>query len=108
MQKLSAALKQKFGKEAVVGITQRVKAPSYYPNILEVVKEAKEANADCLFNMGAGSLTDATKVISRALANDSTIVDELEPLYADNSTLRDKIFPVMMPIVCIPTLLSTG
>lgn len=39
--KLTAALEQKIGKDAVAGVTKGVKSHCYYSDILKVIKEAR-------------------------------------------------------------------
>ena len=58
--------------------------------------------------MGAGSLTDAAKVVSLALANNATTLDELKTLHSDSPTYRKTLQPAKLPIICIPTSLSAG
>lgn len=64
--------------------------------------------ADCLVTLGAGSLTDAAKVVSLALANDATTPKDLETLYEDSPTKRQVIEAATVAIICIPTSLSAG
>ncbi|CAF9917473.1 MAG: hypothetical protein ALECFALPRED_000236 [Alectoria fallacina] len=105
---LVSALESKMGKGSVVGIRKGILPHSHYSDILEVVKEAKTANTDILVTLGGGSLTDAAKVITLALANNATTSDELETLYFDSPTLRDPLLPATVPIICIPTALCAG
>lgn len=105
---LVRALESEIGDGAVVGIRRGIKPHSHYSDILEIVNEAKTAKADILVTLGGGSLTDAAKVISLALANDATTRPELESLYFDSPTLRNPLIPATIPIICIPTSLSAG
>lgn len=105
---LVSALESEIGDGAVVGIRKGVKPHSHYSDILEIVHEAKTANADILVTLGGGSLTDAAKVIALALANDATTLDDLETLYFDSPSLRHPLLPATIPIICIPTSLSAG
>lgn len=105
---LVTALESKLGKGSVVGIRKGIKPHTHYSDVLEIVHEAKTANADILVTLGGGSLTDAAKVTTLALANDATTLPELESLYADSPTLRDPLLPATIPIICIPTSLSAG
>lgn len=108
VSKLEETLESQVGKGAFVGVTKGIRSHSYYSDILQIVQEAKSANADCLVTLGAGSLTDAAKVVSLALANNAMTFNELETLYVDSPTKRDTIFPARVPIICIPTSLSAG
>lgn len=105
---LVSALESQMGKGSVVGIRKGILPHSHYSDILEIVKEAKTANADILVTLGGGSLTDAAKVVTLALANNATTFDELETLYFDSPTLRDPLLPATVPIICIPTALCAG
>ncbi|KAK4694332.1 hypothetical protein P7C71_g3236, partial [Lecanoromycetidae sp. Uapishka_2] len=108
LDKLVSAISDDSQSQSVVGVTKGVKSHSYYSDILKIVKEAKETQADCLVTLGAGSLTDAAKVVSLALANNATTVDKLETLYAGSPTMRDPILPAKVPMIFIPTSLSAG
>ena len=105
---LEKSLSNSVGEGAVVGITRGIRSHSYYSDILEIIGKARTAKTDCLVTLGAGSLTDAAKVVAIALANDVATVEELETLYFDSPTLRDPILPATIPIICIPTSLSAG
>ena len=37
---------------------------TYFSDVLDIVNKAKDCDADCLVTLGAGSLTDAAKVVS--------------------------------------------
>lgn len=108
LAKLASTIRDRVSDCKVVGVRKGVKSHSHYSDILEIAKEAEEGKADCLITLGAGSLTDAAKMVSLALANDATTVDELGTLYAGSPTLRDPILPAKVPIICIPTSLSAG
>ncbi|CAD6572299.1 MAG: hypothetical protein ASARMPREDX12_005100 [Alectoria sarmentosa] len=105
---LRHAINKQLGEDSVVGIRRGVKPHTYYSDILQIVQEAKDANANCLATLGGGSLTDAAKVVALALANNATTLDELETLYFDSPTLRNPLLPATVPIICIPTSLSAG
>lgn len=102
------ALESTIGAGAVVGIRKGIRPHSHYSDILSIVHEAANAKADILVTLGGGSLTDAAKVITLALANAATTLPALTSLYFDSPTLRDPLLPATVPIVCIPTSLSAG
>lgn len=108
MDKLTSAIEDKSSNCQVVGVMKGVKSHTYYSDVLKIAKEAKETQTDCLVTLGAGSLTDAAKMVSLALANDATTVNELDTLYAISPTLRDPILTAKIPVICIPTSLSAG
>ncbi|KAI1268475.1 putative Fe-containing alcohol dehydrogenase [Xylariaceae sp. FL1019] len=101
------ALKQALGPQ-MAGLRVGMRSHSHWSDILEVVQDARHCNADCIITLGAGSLTDAAKVISLALANSITTESELETLLPDSSSTRAQVFTSQIPIICIPTSLSGG
>ena len=106
--RLINALNQDAGEQTVVGVREGIRSHTYFSDVLDIVNEAQKCNADCLVTLGAGSLTDAAKVVSLALANNATNWDELETLHSDSRTYRKKLKPAKVPIICIPTSLSAG
>ena len=108
VSRLETTLSNSAGESAVVGVTKGIRSHSYYSDILEIIGKARSARTDCLVTLGAGSLTDAAKVVTIALANDVVTVEDLETLYFDSPTLRDPMLPATIPIICIPTSLSAG
>ena len=97
-----------YEEAAVVGITKGIKSHSYYSDILRIIRDVKAAQADCIITLGAGSLTDAAKLVTFAIANNANTADHLETLYFDSPRLRESLLPAMLPIICIPTSLSAG
>ncbi|KAI5864555.1 putative Fe-containing alcohol dehydrogenase [Durotheca rogersii] len=100
-------LKEALGGK-LAGVRIGMKPHSHWSEILEVVAEAKRHDADLLVTLGAGSLTDAAKIISFALANDVSTHEGLSGLLPESPQKRDNIKPATVPIVCIPTSLSGG
>ncbi|KAI9849300.1 MAG: hypothetical protein M1837_004760 [Sclerophora amabilis] len=101
-------LRDALGADKVVGVWRGMQSHTLWSEVLEVVREAKAAQADCLVTLGAGSLTDAAKIVSLALANDALDPDSLETLVSDSPNKRDPLHPATVPIICIPTSLSGG
>jgi alcohol dehydrogenase class IV len=58
LQRLIDAL----GKDHVVGVRKGMAPHTLWSQIIEIVTEAREAKADCLVTLGAGSLTDGAKI----------------------------------------------
>jgi alcohol dehydrogenase class IV len=56
-------LKQQLG-DKLVGTRVGMRSHSLWSEILEVVADVKRCEADCIVTLGAGSLTDAAKVVS--------------------------------------------
>ncbi|KAI9842224.1 MAG: hypothetical protein M1830_007819, partial [Pleopsidium flavum] len=93
----------------VVGTRIGMKSHTLWSEILEIVNEAREAKADLLITLGAGSLTDGAKIIALALANDVSTFEELGALASDSpDKQQERIQPPDVPIVSIPTSLSGG
>lgn len=114
-------LKKALG-DKVVGVRIGMKSHTLFSEIVEITNDAREANADILVTLGAGSLTDGAKIISlvssphdtwdrahliQALANDVRNVDDLSTLYSDSTNKRVQT-PPSVPIIVIPTSLSGG
>ena len=106
MDKLIHKLNQDVGERTVVGVKNGIRSHTYFSDVLDIVNKAKDCDADCLVTLGAGSLTDAAKVDSLALANDATSRDELETLDPESPTYRRTLKPAKVPIIWIPTSLS--
>ncbi|KAL7626660.1 hypothetical protein AAE478_003434 [Parahypoxylon ruwenzoriense] len=100
---LKKALGSKF-----VGVRIGMKPHSHWSEILEVVADAKKYDADLLVTLGAGSLTDAAKIASFALANNVSTHEGIDALRPTSSQKPDEIKPPKVPVVCIPTSLSGG
>ncbi|KAL2355728.1 putative Fe-containing alcohol dehydrogenase [Cryomyces antarcticus] len=95
LKSLQAALGKK-----VVGTRVGMTPHTLWSECLSVTEEARQARADLLITLDAGSLTDAAKIIAPALANDAMTFEDLDRL--DNLKAPD------VPIVSIPTSLSGG
>ncbi|KAI1393613.1 putative Fe-containing alcohol dehydrogenase [Hypoxylon trugodes] len=100
---LKRALGSKFA-----GVRIGMKPHSLWSEILEIVAGTKNCGADLIVTLGAGSLTDAAKMVSFALANDVSTHAELDTLCPTSSRKRDGIESSKVPVVCIPTSLSGG
>ncbi len=108
VDRLINILNKGLGERTVVGVKNGIRSHTYFSDVLDIVNKAKDCNADCLITLGAGSLTDAAKVVSLALANNATNLDELETLHSDSPTYRKELQPAKVPIICIPSSLSAG
>lgn len=79
--------------------------------VLEVVEQVRDLNIDCLVTLGAGSITDAAKLVRLALANSATTADDMNTLWGtteSNLSLRNSISKPAIPLIHIPTSLSGG
>ncbi|RAH70224.1 iron-containing alcohol dehydrogenase [Aspergillus aculeatinus CBS 121060] len=95
------------GEKKVVGKRIGMQSHTLWSEVLEVANAAREVEADCLITLGAGSLTDAAKVIALALANNATTMTDLATLPTGPSQSPD-LHPPSIPIISIPTSLSAG
>ncbi|KIW84758.1 hypothetical protein Z517_00146 [Fonsecaea pedrosoi CBS 271.37] len=79
--------------------------------VVEVIDEVKELNVDCLVTLGAGSITDAAKLVRFAIANsawDEKAISTLWGGHSYNANRREHIERPKIPLICIPTSLSGG
>lgn len=51
------------GKDVVVGVKKGISPHSPISEILEITKECREKDADCVVTLGAGSITDGCKLV---------------------------------------------
>jgi alcohol dehydrogenase class IV len=92
----------------VVGTRIGMRPHTPWSDILSIVNEARPLNPDCIITLGAGSLTDGSKIIAWALANDVRNEEDLSSLLADNVVKGAKPKPPLIPVISIPTSLSGG
>lgn len=59
LERLQRALEGK-----VVGTRVGMKPHTYFGEVLEIVRDAREARADCIVTLGGGSLADGAKVVA--------------------------------------------
>jgi alcohol dehydrogenase class IV len=81
LKRLDAALGSK-----VVGTRVGMRPHTPWSDILSIVNEARPLNSDCIATLGAGSLTDGSKIIACALANDIRNEEDLSSLCAHGPT----------------------
>ena len=95
----------------VVGTTNGMKSHTLWSEVLSSTAAARAAEADLIVTLGAGTLTDAAKIITLALANDATTFADLDRL---KSGVEGKYAPrpdlnaPTVPIISVPTSLSGG
>jgi alcohol dehydrogenase class IV len=106
LHRLTAAL-----GDRVAGVRIGISPHTPIAQVLEVVRDAQNLNIDCLVTLGAGSLTDAAKIVRLALANSATTEDDMKKLWGTaetNPALRSNISKPTIPLIHIPTSLSGG
>jgi hypothetical protein len=59
LEKLISAI----GKDQVVGVRRGITPHTPWSEILQITKECREWNVDCLVTLGAGSVTDGCKLV---------------------------------------------
>lgn len=97
---------QKALEGKVVGVRKGIKPHTPWDDVVEIVNDVREKKADIIVTLGAGSLTDGAKIITWALANDVSTLDDLSKLAADAKPKDPK--PCKVPVINIPTSLSGG
>ena len=75
LQQLRSALGSR-----VVGVTVGMKPHTLWSEVLAIVDAARKADADLLVTLGGGTLTDAAKIVSFALANEFVDAEGLDRL----------------------------
>jgi alcohol dehydrogenase class IV len=106
LQRLKAALGSR-----VAGVRIGINPHTPIAQVLEVVNDAQGLDVDCLVTLGAGSLTDAAKLVRLALANSAVTEDDLNKLMGtakENPDRQEHINAPRIPLIHIPTSLSGG
>lgn len=57
-------LKESLGEETVVGVRVGMKSHTQWSEVVEIVRDARQTQADILVTLGAGSLTDGAKIVA--------------------------------------------
>lgn len=100
-------LRQTLGTK-IVGVRVGMRPHTYWLEVLEVVNDARPRDIDCIITVGAGSLTDAAKVIVWALANNVRSTEDLSALADRKSSRYNDLNPPMIRHIAVPTSLSGG
>ncbi|KAH7083880.1 alcohol dehydrogenase [Paraphoma chrysanthemicola] len=96
------------GKDKVVGVRKGITPHSPWSEILSITAECRAADIDCLVTLGAGSITDAAKLIVLCLANAITTPKELARYSLETTDPPDEVKQPKITLICIPTSLSGG
>lgn len=97
--------------DRVAGVYVGIRPHTPIDQVLEVVSDAQLRNVDCIVSLGAGSITDAAKLVRLALANKAVNEDDMNTLWGhggSNPAMREKISRPTIPLIHIPTSLSGG
>ncbi|KAE8375085.1 alcohol dehydrogenase [Aspergillus bertholletiae] len=100
-------LRASIGKDKIVGTRIGMKSHTYWSEVLEIVYEARNCDADLILTIGGGSLTDGAKVVTLALSNNVQTTTDLAKLPVSPSQ-QATIHAPKVPIISIPTSLSAG
>lgn len=92
----------------VVGVRIGMKPHTLWSEIIEVLDDMRHLDIDCIISVGAGSLTDAIKVIAWALANEVRNEDDLAKLADRKSPGYADFKPPTIRSISVPTSLSGG
>lgn len=93
--------------DRIAGVQVGMKPHTLWSECLNITQDARRVQADLILTIGGGSLTDAAKIVSLALANgvsDFEGMRELTTSGAPSSPVKEPT----VPIICIPTTLSGG
>ncbi|KAH7379125.1 alcohol dehydrogenase [Phaeosphaeria sp. MPI-PUGE-AT-0046c] len=96
------------GSDNVVGLRKGMTSHSPWSEILDITNEAREQRTDCIVTLGAGSLTDAAKIIVLALANDIRTRKQLAQYSIESERIPENLKEPSVPLITIPTSLSGG
>lgn len=69
LDRLTSAL----GKDKVAGVRKGMKTHTLWSEVLEIVNDARETQADLLLTLGAGSLTDGAKIVALVRSQSWTV-----------------------------------
>ncbi|OKL59080.1 hypothetical protein UA08_05626 [Talaromyces atroroseus] len=106
LDRLKAALGE---EKKVVGVRIGMKPHTLWSEVVEIANEARDAGADLLVTLGAGTLTDAAKIVSFALANDVSTLEGINTLTDEGrASSKEATKGSKVPIISIPTSLSAG
>lgn len=92
----------------IVGVRVGMKSHTFWSEVLEIVDDMRPLDVDCIVSVGAGSLTDAIKVIVWALANGVRNEDDLARLADRTSPEYASLKAPTIKSISVPTSLSGG
>jgi alcohol dehydrogenase class IV len=92
----------------VVGTRTGFLPHTRWNQVVDCAKDCKLKNPDVIITLGAGSLTDAVKVICWMLANNVMDAETLDSMNSFNPNHREDWKPPTIRQVAIPTSLSGG
>ncbi|PSN63198.1 Dehydroquinate synthase-like protein [Corynespora cassiicola Philippines] len=96
------------GKDVVVGVRKGMKPHTLWSDILSITAECREAGADCVVTLGAGSITDGAKLVVLCLANGISTPEDLARYSVESPNIPSDVKAPTVPLITIPTSLSGG
>lgn len=106
LDRLVASLKK--NNIEVVGLRKGITPHTPWTEILSITEECREAQADCVVTLGAGSTTDGAKLVVFCLANDIRTPEQLARYSVESADIPTDVKPPVVPLITIPTSLSGG
>ncbi|KAL1887600.1 hypothetical protein Sste5346_010101 [Sporothrix stenoceras] len=106
LDRLVASLKK--SDISVVGVRKGITPHTPWTEILSITEECRDANADCVVTLGAGSTTDGAKLVVLCLANDIRTPEQLSRYSVESTDIPTDVKPPVVPLITIPTSLSGG
>ena len=106
LERLTGAIKHAGGE--VVGTYTGFKPHTHWDQVVECAEDASKKDVGCIVTLGAGSLTDAAKVVCWMLANGVTTSEGLQGMRSDNPEKRADLVKAKVRQVAVPTSLSGG
>ncbi|KAK5048667.1 hypothetical protein LTR84_005758 [Exophiala bonariae] len=94
--------------DRIVGLRIGMKPHTLWSEVVDIINNARPLNVDVIITIGAGSLTDAAKVIAWGLANDVRTEEDLGLLAHTNSERSIELKPPSVRHIAVPTTLSGG
>jgi alcohol dehydrogenase class IV len=92
----------------LVGKRIGMKPHTFYSELIEILDDMRPLQPDCIITVGAGSLTDAAKILAWAAANDVSSLEQLEGLSAAKAKDNPDLKPSTIRSISVPTSLSGG
>jgi alcohol dehydrogenase class IV len=92
----------------LVGKRIGMKPHTFFSELIEILDDMRPLQPDCILTVGAGSLTDAAKILAWAAANDVRTISQLEGLSAAKAKGNADLKPPTIKSISVPTSLSGG
>lgn len=94
--------------DKIVRLRVGMKPHTLWSEVIEIVNDARALSIEVIITVGAGTLTDAAKVIAWALANDVDSEEGLTRLAGEHSQQNPGLNPPTVKHIAVPTSLAGG